>query len=31
MRRLVLVYGTASGRAVEPDYPSSSLDIEPKR
>mgnify|MGYP004351956071 CR=1 FL=1 len=25
-----LVYGTASGRAVEPDYPSSALDIEPK-
>ena len=25
-----LVYGTASGRAVEPDYPSSAIDIEPK-
>ena len=25
-----LCYGTASGRAVEPDYPSSALDIEPK-
>jgi len=25
-----LAYGQASGRAVEPDYPSTSLDIEPK-
>ena len=25
-----LVYGSSSGRAIEPDYPSSSLDIEPK-
>ena len=25
-----LVYGTASGREIEPDYPSSALDIEPK-
>ena len=25
-----LCYGTASGRAVEPDYPSSAIDIEPK-
>jgi hypothetical protein len=24
------VYGQASGRAIEPDYPSSTLDIEPK-
>ena len=25
-----LCYGTASGRGIEPDYPSSALDIEPK-
>ena len=25
-----LVYGTASGREIEPDYPSSALDIQPK-
>ena len=25
-----LAYGSASGRSIEPDYPSSSLDIEPK-
>ena len=25
-----LVYGTSSGRAIEPDYPSSGLDIQPK-
>jgi hypothetical protein len=25
-----LVYGTASGRGIEPDYPSSAIDIEPK-
>ena len=25
-----LVYGTASGREIEPDYPSSAIDIEPK-
>jgi len=25
-----LAYGQASGRAIEPDYPSTSLDIEPK-
>ena len=25
-----LVYGTASGREIQPDYPSSSLDIQPK-
>jgi len=25
-----LVYGQASGRAIEPDYPSSGLDIQPK-
>ena len=25
-----LVYGQSSGRAIEPDYPSSSLDIQPK-
>jgi len=24
------VYGQASGRAIEPDYPSASLDIQPK-
>jgi len=25
-----LAYGQASGRAIEPDYPSSTLDIQPK-
>ena len=25
-----LAYGSASGRQIEPDYPSSSLDIQPK-
>ena len=25
-----LVYGTASGREIQPDYPSSALDIQPK-
>ena len=25
-----LVYGQSSGRAIEPDYPSSQLDIQPK-
>jgi hypothetical protein len=25
-----LAYGQASGRAIEPDYPSSGLDIQPK-
>ena len=25
-----LVYGQSSGRAIEPDYPSSALDIQPK-
>ena len=25
-----LAYGTASGRAIEPDYPSAALDIQPK-
>ena len=25
-----LAYGTASGRAIEPDYPASGLDIQPK-
>ena len=25
-----LVYGQSSGRAIEPDYPSNSLDIQPK-
>jgi len=25
-----LIYGQSSGRAVEPDYPSSGLDIQPK-
>ncbi len=29
-QKVGLVYGAASGRAVEPDYPSSGLDIEPK-
>ena len=28
--KVSLVYGSSSGRAIEPDYPSSSLDIEPK-
>jgi len=25
-----LLYGTASGRSIEPDYPSSGVDIQPK-
>ena len=25
-----LVYGTASGRAISPDYPSAAIDIQPK-
>ena len=25
-----LLYGTASGRAIQPDYPSSGIDIQPK-
>ena len=25
-----LVYGQSSGRAIEPDYPSNGLDIQPK-
>ncbi len=25
-----LVYGTASGRQIQPDYPSSAIDIQPK-
>jgi hypothetical protein len=25
-----LIYGQSSGRAIEPDYPSTSLDIQPK-
>ena len=25
-----LVYGQSSGRAIEPDYPSSGVDIQPK-
>ena len=25
-----LVYGTSSGRAIEPDYPAAGLDIQPK-
>ena len=25
-----LVYGQASGRQIQPDYPSTSLDIQPK-
>jgi len=28
--KVSLVYGQSSGRAIEPDYPSSGLDIEPK-
>ena len=28
--KVSLVYGQSSGRAIEPDYPSSSLDIQPK-
>jgi hypothetical protein len=28
--KIGLAYGAASGRAIEPDYPSTSLDIEPK-
>jgi hypothetical protein len=28
--KISLVYGQSSGRAIEPDYPSSGLDIEPK-
>ncbi len=28
--KIGLAYGTASGRSIEPDYPSTSLDIEPK-
>ena len=28
--KIGLLYGSASGRAVEPDYPSSGLDIQPK-
>ncbi len=28
--KVSLVYGSSSGRAIEPDYPSTSLDIEPK-
>jgi hypothetical protein len=28
--KVSLVYGQSSGRAIEPDYPSSSLDIEAK-
>ena len=28
--KIGLAYGQASGRAIEPDYPSTSLDIEPK-
>jgi hypothetical protein len=30
MKKLVLVYGPSSGREIEPDYPSSPLDIQPK-
>ena len=25
-----LAYGTATGREIQPDYPSSSIDIQPK-
>jgi hypothetical protein len=28
--KIGLAYGAASGRSIEPDYPSTSLDIEPK-
>jgi hypothetical protein len=28
--KIGLVYGQSSGRAIEPDYPSSGLDIQPK-
>jgi hypothetical protein len=28
--KIGLAYGQASGRAIEPDYPSSGLDIQPK-
>ena len=28
--KIGLVYGTASGRQIEPDYPSTLLDIQPK-
>jgi hypothetical protein len=28
--KIGLAYGASSGRAIEPDYPSSSIDIEPK-
>ena len=29
-QKVGLLYGSASGRSVEPDYPSTGLDIEPK-
>ena len=25
-----LIYGQSSGRAIEPDYPSNGLDIQPR-
>ena len=28
--KIGLVYGSSSGRAIEPDYPSAALDIQPK-
>ena len=28
--KVSLVYGQSSGRAIEPDYPSAALDIQPK-
>mgnify|MGYP007000231720 len=28
--KIGLAYGTASGREIQPDYPSSSIDIQPK-
>ena len=28
--KISLVYGQSSGRAIEPDYPSSGIDIQPK-
>ena len=28
--KVSLVYGQSSGRAIEPDFPSAALDIQPK-
>ena len=30
MKKVGLVYGVTSGRQIEPDYPSTGLDIQPK-